>query len=317
MLILRCNGSHDVVSLIFGRGVIGASIDRGLKRKSQWHEVEKPFSWTEECLGKRNDELCNVTSALAEMLTDEPCKATRIHVVWSAGRAGFSASKQDTEKELHTFSQVVSFTQQLPERLGVPTHLHVFSSAGGLFEGVRGISPTTQPAPRRPYGELKAAQEEIATRVDSEVPCTIYRPTSVFSIVQPGKRCGLIPAVIWNTLRNRTTSIFGSYATLRDYVWAGDIGDFVADRILNSERSAHREDVLLATAVPTSIGRIVRLVEDMLMRPVNVRFITTPANNSADITVSLRSVAPGLQVTDISSAIRQVYMRLLSDGLCR
>ncbi len=280
-------------------------------RKSTWDVKSYSFPWEADASTERGERLKAVLTELGAITS---LAASAVHTVWSAGRAGFAATQQQTTSELNAYQQVVEFSESVQTQLGLASHLHMLSSAGGLYEGVRGINHGTECCPMRPYGELKAAQETIAAAATT-TSCSIYRPTSVFSTVQPGKRRGLIPTLIWNTLSSQTTNIYGNHDTLRDYIWADDIGDFLADQIVASATLQGRHNFLLATAVPTPISRIIRLIEEMLMRPVPLRFVMPKNGNTLDITVSPDSLPKGLSRTDLTTAIRQIYLRLMSDGM--
>ena len=310
MRMFRSDSALSTV-VMFGRGLIGSAIERAMLRKAPWVIKDYSFPWAFDASQIREKRLAE---GLADLRTISRQAESAVHIVWSAGRAGFAATQQQTAIELGPYRQVVEFSESVRCQLGVASHLHMVSSAGGLFEGVRGINNQSAACPVRPYGDLKVAQEVIAMAATT-TSCSILRPTSVYSTVQPGKRRGLIPTVIWNTLNNQTTSIYGNHDTLRDYIWADDIGNFVSDRIAAAATLKDRHKFLLATAVPTPISRIIRLIEDMLMRPVPVRFILPKDGNTLDITVAPDSLPKELLKTDLATAIRQIYLRLMSEGM--
>jgi UDP-glucose 4-epimerase len=301
----------DTAVILFGRGLIGSAVERALLNSDSWDVRRLGFPWDESLSVDRANAFQQIRSNLCGDGSTWPCS---VHIVWSAGCAGFSAAQSQTLPELRVFREVIQFSESIQATAGTDVHLHIFSSAGGLFEGVRGIDRESKFRPRRPYGELKIAQEEIAASA-ATTSCTTYRPTSVYSTIQPGKRLGLIPAVIWNTLSNRTSIIFGNYDTLRDYIWADDIGSFLATQIMRGPSAKGHKMFLLATSIPTSISRIIRLIEQMLLRPVPIRFIVPQDNNSLDITVAPGSIPDGLYRTDLATAIRQIHLRLMSDGM--
>jgi UDP-glucose 4-epimerase len=310
MRILNSRDKRDrVLVLLFGQGLIGGSIYRALQGHRVWNTYDSPFSW------ENDDTQIGDLKRVESWLDRADRRDCSIHLVWSAGTAGFEASNEGIANELRSFERVVEFTDLvLPLLSGGETHIHFISSAGGLFEGVRGISPETIPAPKRPYGRLKLEQERLVEGLNSSVFRHTYRPTSVYSTLQANKRCGLIPTLIWNTLRNRESMIFGRYTTLRDFVWADDIGDFIARKILFPGSAERHEQLLLASGTPTTILRIVRLVEDALMRPVPVRF-SEVVHNQADITVDPRCLPTDLHTTDVASAIRRICSQLLCQGV--
>jgi nucleoside-diphosphate-sugar epimerase len=310
-MLLLLKSKLDTAVVLFGCGLIGSAIERALRSSESWGVRRLRFPWNENAFADRENAFQQIRSDLREVNTG---RRLSVHIIWSAGSAGFSADQSQTLPELRVFREVVQFSESVQSDIGTEVHLHVFSSAGGLFEGVRGIDGESKFRILRPYGELKVAQEEIAAKA-ATTSCTTYRPTSVYSTIQSGKRLGLIPTVIWNTLSSRTSIIFGNNDTLRDYIWADDIGDFLATRIMRSPTTMGHKMFLLATSIPTSISRIVRLIEQVLLRPVSVQFIVPRDNNSLDITVTPRAIPDGLYRTDLATAIRQIHLRLMSDGM--
>ena len=57
----------------------------------------------------------------------------------------------------------------------------------------------------------------------------IYRPSSVYGFAGPGTRFGLVAALIHNSIRHRTSRIFGNPHTIRDYVLNADVGNSSAN----------------------------------------------------------------------------------------
>lgn len=310
MLILKSSElNRQVTVLIFGQGLIGSSVRRALESHRIWTQSVLPFSWESAAVQ------FNQLEQIAAFLARDPHRGGPVHLLWSAGKAGFAASDEDTANEMRIFQQVVEFAGNvLPRVCTGQKYFHFVSSAGGLFEGRRRINNQTTPLPKRPYGHLKLEQERLVDNLPNSLIRNIYRPTSVYSIVQKNHRCGLIPALIWNTLRNRQTLIFGRYTTLRDFVWADDVGHFIANRMLIPDNGEADERVILASGTPTSILRVVRLVEIALMRPVLVHF-SGSADNDSDITVDARYLPPDLHTTELSSAVRKICVQLLCSGL--
>src|SRR5262249_7810010 len=143
---------------------------------------------------------------------------------------------------------------------------HLLSSAGGLFEGQRFVDTSAKPAPRRPYGEAKLAQEERTAKLRPEVATSIYRPSSVYGFSGAGGRAGLVNTLIENTRKHCPSHIFGDSDTVRDYVLASDIGNFIAGRMsLPIERS---RTFLLASGKPSSTQEILKISEKVMGRPL-------------------------------------------------
>ena len=115
-------------------------------------------------------------------------------------------------------------------------------------------------------------------------------------------------------MRNRITTVVGQFTTLRDFLWADDVGNFVANAILDKDGSSPPGPHLLATAVPTSIHHVKQQVETALMKPALIQFART-SHNSANITVAKEAIPHGLRTTDIATAVRTISAAIRNDGL--
>ena len=211
--------SHHLV-LVFGLGMIGHAIVDGLYRLGFHRWLEVPYSWHDEhgraASGTRIEAVCD------ELATQ---RNGRISVVWSAGRAGFHSTAAELQSENLAFGDTVGLIERLRRSLhGTPLDVHHLSSAGGLFEGQQVISHASRPAPLRPYGESKLAQERQLQERLKHCELTIYRPSSVYGPYFTGNRHGLINHLVANSRRGRVTVLDAHVMALRDYVFTGDIG---------------------------------------------------------------------------------------------
>ena len=250
MLILH-NESNDSentevsVAAIFGVGLIGTHLVRNLYQCNYKAAHRLPFSWQNPSHRKKEkaDILNCIRSlvkkniaqnlsrgglyALPSQAGINPATTNRIDFIWSAGKGGFGMKQSDTLREMNSFSEVVEMAiAMLRENPSCLVRFHMLSSAGGLFEGQRNVNTASLPAPRRPYGSLKLSQEKILDDCNGLIRF-IYRPTSVYGFAGLNHRLGLIPTLLWNGSKNKVSTIFGAPETLRDYVWADDIGAFM------------------------------------------------------------------------------------------
>ncbi len=159
----------------FGIGLLGSSILRALRVRGQLSEERLPLGW-DLCSEQGGAELAAIGTRLEELL--DQSSARELSVVWSAGRAGFSATPAETEAELASYQAALDWAAALGERVGRPTSFHLLSSAGGLFEGSGLVTSQSAPAPQRPYGELKLRQEQALG--ERSLLARIYRPTTVY-----------------------------------------------------------------------------------------------------------------------------------------
>lgn len=264
--------------LIIGAGLIGQSIGGALTRDG-WHVTENLAS------------LWNDPDAHARQLSASCRGGHDVRIVWAAGRAGFNAPSSQTRAEFASFKSLVA-------SVGVKSSVASFqfiSSAGGLFEGRRTVSHSDAPNPQRPYGRMKLAQEAVVQRIFPNAG--IHRVSSAFGARTPTMRRSLISELVENTIRQRTTTISGSPDTLRDFVYADDIGQFVADAAVNGTAGVHH----LVSGRPTAIGEAVALAHRICGRPPLIRYV--PPTNDAPITFSSSIRAAGFRPTALSVAI--------------
>ena len=151
-------GEEQLIAL-FGVGLIGSAVARAVIQEGVRSAITLPFSWKDaDC---READLASLSETMIGMMAGS---VRHVEVVWTAGRAGFAAGWSDVEEELAAFETVNCLCVQLHDALPVARHrIHMMSSAGGLFEGLRFVEEKTAPAPRRPYGHLKLERSSVRT----------------------------------------------------------------------------------------------------------------------------------------------------------
>ena len=290
--------------VVFGVGLIGSALVEALYRHGPWRTQRHHLSWTDPA--RYGAEIASAEATLAD------AQATRLHVVWCAGRAGFGAT--EIEADLSTFRTALAMAERLatarPER---EIAFHLISSAGGLFEGQRHVDQDSVPAPRRPYAELKLRQEEMLAAASERLVKRVYRLTSVYGHPDGPRRRGLITTLLVNGLRQRVSSIVGRATTLRDFTWAGDVGGFIARELLSAEMPRTPATYTLAAGLPTSILEVSHVVEGVLRRPLYVSYSFAPTN-AEDITFSPKLRPPGWVVSDLKTNVKNMYYEALKKG---
>jgi UDP-glucose 4-epimerase len=304
------------VVAIFGVGLIGNAVVCALRENSKFDSELKQFRWA-GLKQLREDALLIEKRIDKFLLKDRSADLNnQIAVLWSAGRAGFLADDQEVDAEFGAFRTVV----ELANRLGHKCHktrlsFHLVSSIGGLFEGLKNIAHSQPGNPTRPYGQLKLAQEEFLKRSFPESAINIYRPTSVYGYSGPGCRMGLIPTLIRNGMSNRVSRIVGSVSTLRDYVFSGDVGNFIANRLLETPAENGPNLYFLASGKPSNIYEVQQLVEEKLRRRIFISFDSDPVHdNSSDITVSRAALPTSWAPTDLRTGINVVATDMFQYG---
>lgn len=298
-------GARTRAILLFGIGLIGRCISQSLVRGGRVVFEDLPLDWNDGDM--RRAQLQAARGRISKHADER--EIVGIDTVWTAGKAGFGATADQLALEDKPFDDVLDLARDLAgEFPGARHHFHMMSSAGGLFEGQRLVSNDTPADPLRPYGQAKLAQENRASRPSLGLVCSIYRPSSVYGYNRLGGRAGLITVLVDNANMHRTSHIYGDINTLRDYVLASDIGDFVAGRVLSAD--AESGSFLLANGKPAAIGEVLRIVEKTAGRRLYVRFERQPSN--ADHMSFAPSALPANWMpTDLETGIRLTTGQLL------
>ena len=171
MILLTSRGhdgprpSHRAV-LLFGAGMIGSAIASQLQKSVALDSTFMPLEWHRTDIFA--DQLRAIEARLAEFLREDApalVRERRLHFVWSAGRAGFDSLEEQISDEFKRYQNVLRTIERIVNRYSDrPSTMVLLSSAGGLFEGQRGVTIDSRPAPSRPYGHLKLAQEQLLLR---------------------------------------------------------------------------------------------------------------------------------------------------------
>jgi UDP-glucose 4-epimerase len=308
VILLRSAGvpaGHTIA--IFGVGLVGSALADRLRSLSGMNAGRLPLDWADS--GRRDRQLGEIES---QIVGSCGTAEGRLTLVWSAGRAGFAAGRDETAAELANFRAVLALGTRCAEELR-NTKLRIvhFSSAGGLFEGQRQVDSSSAPRPRRPYGELKEAEERLLLSV--RIPAIIVRLSSVYGCVRAGHRAGLVSTLLLNGIRREVSSIFGSMDTLRDFVWANDVAAFVSHLILGGFDSRETRTVLLASGRPSSIFEIQKIIEDLLGYKIYISH-EPKASNRDDITFARSALPSGWVSTDLKTNVGAVYRDAMGRG---
>lgn len=286
------------IVIVFGSGLIGSSIVAALQRNDHLlHKQHLSWSWPQPT----DSETKAVETECRTFLKTRP--SSEIAVIWAAGRNGFGASEDDMDVEYRSFSSVRTLARRLALGRGDQAcrFFHI-SSAGGLFEGQIACGKTARPRPLRPYGHGKLRQETALAKDLGLGTRLIIRPSSVYGFVESGRR-GLVSALISAALQRRDAKIFGALTTQRDFLFAPDVGQYVARRVCaTSPHSSETERVILASARPASVFEIVRTVEDCTGNPLYLKIDPRP-DNARDNTFHASAAPPDFFPTPLREGI--------------
>jgi UDP-glucose 4-epimerase len=286
------------VALLFGSGILGGAIVRRLSASAAAPPVDLSWPW-----GDAQDRRGTADALVAALGAERP---RWVSLVWAAGRSGMGSTTDDMDRETELFREVLAFGRMLATSTGAEVHIHLVSSAGGLFDGRTHVGIDSVAEPTRPYGVGKLAQEQALEAAAEGTPALsyhVYRPTTVYGF-QAGARMGLVPILILNGLAGRSSTIIGRADTIRDYVWTEDVARFIAGRVVGLAPS-ERHPLLLASGRPAPLGEIVWETEHLLGRQLHLRYDPRPSN-SANMSFRPSAIPSGLRPIDIRSGIRRV-----------
>lgn len=294
---------HKQHMLLFGSGLIGSAIRDAICKAPAWRAVRMNWMW--------NDPIQR--QLVAAQIETAVSGSERIDIVWAAGISGFASTEADMAAESAHVAEIAGLAQKLATR-GHQIVFHLFSSLGGLHEGQCAIGPQSVAVTRRPYGRGKQTQESLIEKLGSTSTIfpRIYRPSSVFGYARAGRR-GLFATMIASMLSYRPIEIYGSVHTLRDYVFAPDIGVFVGET-LDRPPSAALE--FIASGKPTSVTEAITVIEQLLDRRAFCRYSSAP-HNMLDMTVHRAAIPASLPRTPILIGVASVLQHMSRSVICQ
>lgn len=300
MILMREDSTHWIA--IFGEGLVGGSLRDLLLQRGVVLESRHEVNWGRDNFrGSLNQIQIFVSKRLQHK--------DHISFVWSAGRAGFAAGKEEVEQEFQFYQIFLEMISKLIEvHSDVHFSLHLVSSAGGLFEGQTGVNQFSVPGPRRPYGELKLRQEHALQRLsekETHLKYSIYRLSTVYGAIHSSKRMGLISNLVHNGFLRLVTPISGDLTTLRDYVHSFDVAKIMVAGIQSHRLGLSMPIIFVLGGKPTSIYEIKSIIEFYLRHKVYINMSYTPQNS---LNITFQSMPPpfGMHSMDIRCGIKDV-----------
>jgi len=284
--------------VLWGSGAVGHAVRRALLTRGCLERIVVANNWAEPVSLQQDVARAHAEAAVAE--------AAQLHHVFAAGSAGFSSDKRHCDVELATWKAILEGIQEHRSnspRSQLEIHVHLISSAGGLFEGQCNVTNVSKPTPMRAYGHLKYAQERLLLDRFGSANSHIYRLSSVYDEPHPNRRRSLISNLILNSFAHRVTQVTGNLDTLRDYLPAADAANFIADCVLNiGARDAEEgAPVTLASGRSSTILEVLRLVELSTRRKPLIAL--APAQNAASVSFQPNCLPSRFAPTDLRTQI--------------
>jgi UDP-glucose 4-epimerase len=236
-------------------------------------------------------------------------------IIWTAGAATVSSSSGQTALELASFTALCEAV-----RAAAPTGRGVFfvaSSAGGVYAGSSHppFDVATIPVPVSPYGELKLAQERVATEILADTCAVVIGRFS--NLYGPGQNLdklqGLISRLSLSAATSTPINIFVSLDTIRDYVYADDAARATVALVEQTRATDPARPVtsIIASGEPTTIGQLIRTVGQVTKRKVPVALGSHASAASQVADLRLVPSDPATARTPLPAGVRMVYLDIM------
>ncbi|HXS47178.1 MAG TPA: NAD-dependent epimerase/dehydratase family protein [Solirubrobacterales bacterium] len=193
------------------------------------------------------------------------------HVVYCAGGLLPAASEQDPERSGNlTLAPVRTVLDALRTRPGTKL---TYVSSGGTVYGEPEQLPVDETAPTHPlgsYGKLHlACEEEIARHRDEHgLRARTLRCSTVYGEHQlPDRGQGAVVTFLHRIEHGLPIDLYGGGATVRDYVYAGDVARAIVALL---DRDDEPAVVNVGSGEGTSLLELLRLVEAEVGREADV-----------------------------------------------
>lgn len=295
--------------LHIGLGLVGSALEAACSSSPLEKDELKSYRVDWSDVKDMETKLEDVFKFITE--SESTTGSQEVHIIWAAGKVGFNASDDECSYEMNFFRESLTVLSGLASSSRLKIIIHFISSAGGLFEGQRFISEASLPAPKRPYGRFKLAQEcFLNDNKESFHNIMIYRPSSIYSAHNVSGRKGLLAVLIEYGIKNREITLTGSDDTQRDYVLDADIGTFVVEQIFNNAEMKN-ETHFLIQGKSSTILEIRLLLERIMNRKLILRFSTTK-ENSADMSFTSGLKPSRFETSPLPTNLTKLYLNLLS-----
>lgn len=247
------------ICIVIGLGLVGSAISKYLS----YFALPLPGNTSNE------DTWLNAERLATDIILASDYQANqRIELIWTAGKAGFSADENEMQKEFSFYKSVLELVQS---KIGDKLNVSLISSAGGLYENSTFVNDIEDVSPQRPYALYKLKQENFLSQ--SGINSRIYRVSTAYGL--GGKRVGLIRALLQSCISRQPVTIYASRDTLRDYIYNTDIARFVVNNILqNTAGCIH----ILANGRPVSIQALLSSVGRATGKQAVISFLPDDSN---------------------------------------
>jgi UDP-glucose 4-epimerase len=237
------------------------------------------------------------------------------HVIFSAGGLLPAASEQNPELDAQlTLGPVRTVLAVLRERPGVGL---TYLSSGGTVYGEPETIPVPEDAPTGAFGaygrlHLRCEGEVLAASREHGLAARILRCATVYGEHQhPDRGQGAVVTFLHRIERGEPIDLYGGGATIRDYVYAGDVARAAIALIDRSGPAV----LNVGSGEGTSLIDLLRLVERQVGREAEVN-----QHEERDFEVhqivldtTLLHQAVELEMTDLPAGVERTHRWLLAE----
>jgi UDP-glucose 4-epimerase len=218
--------------LVIGCGFIGTHIVSHLVAAGRHPLVLTRSPPQDPVISLLSENDLHIGNARDSEVLDEVLEGVR-DVVYSAGGLLPAASEQDPELDaVLTLEPIRAVLNALKSRPGVTL---TYLSSGGTVYGEPDEVPVDEDAPTRPFGaygrlHLECEAEVMRHRSEEGLQARILRCSTVYGEYQrPDRGQGVVVTFLHHIEEGTPVELFGDGATIRDYVYAGDVARAVSD----------------------------------------------------------------------------------------
>lgn len=236
------------------------------------------------------------------------------HVIFSAGGLLPAASEEDPERDEElTLGPVRTVLEQLRERPGIGL---TYLSSGGTVYGEPEKIPVPEDAPTAPLGaygrlHLRCEGEVLAASREHGLEARILRCATVYGEHQhPNRGQGAVVTFLHRIENGEPIDLYGGGATIRDYVYAGDVAR-AAIALIGRDGPAV---VNVGSGSGTSLIDLLGMVERQVGSEAQVRQHEERGFEVHQIVLdtTLLHQTVELEITDLPTGIARTHRWLLS-----
>ena len=216
-----------MITWVLGRGgLVGSSVESKLINRSTVWFPEDSIQWND--LSSFEKSFTRAFNQFIQLIQDEDWA-----ILWCAGNGVVSSSQKQLQTESLCIRVVCSQIALLSQTTQSRGTVSFTSSAGGIYGGSSGtiFNENTIPEPINEYGQTKLETERqlIHFANQSNVKVAIFRLANVYGPNQNQRKSqGIISAITHSMLHHKPVKIFVPLHTVRNYIYADDVGEIIA-----------------------------------------------------------------------------------------